>query len=252
MFPTGSGYPQRRARNWWPDIDFATSTAVDNIARTPRSSLRLCPDRHFRDFRIIAVNDDSDYVSFLVGRFDHESLRRLVGVAEKGSHQIAASRTIAQFQLDSACQRREYPEVLHKVTRAIVCGGGQKRKATGAAAADTFSTYRERGCFVLRLASFASRSRRLTRARIRKGSRSRARSEVSGSPYKPTHWPLRQIHATLPPTFIPTRRPYWLKVCRHFQWNSCGDLQNTARRRRLRNSRQKSTRFERPSRSYVG
>jgi hypothetical protein len=38
-------------------------------------------------------------VSLLVSGFDHERLRGLIGVAEKGSHQIAAGRTIAQFQL---------------------------------------------------------------------------------------------------------------------------------------------------------
>ncbi len=70
--------------------------------------------------------------------------------------------------------------------------------------------------------------------------------------FRPTHWPLRQIHATLPPTFIPPRRPYWLNVCQHFQWSSYGNLQDTARRRRLRNSRQKSTRSERPSRNWDG
>jgi hypothetical protein len=57
-------------------------------------------------------------------------------------HQIAASGTVAQFQLYATRQRREYPEVLHKVTRAIVCGGGPKRKAAAVATENSIATPR--------------------------------------------------------------------------------------------------------------
>jgi hypothetical protein len=37
-----------------------------------------------------------------------------------------------QFELDSTGQRREYPQVLHKVTRAIVSGADRKKIAVAA------------------------------------------------------------------------------------------------------------------------
>ena len=99
-----------------------------------RKFLRVLHNRYFRELRVVAWNDNANNVSVLVRRFDDEGLRRFVGVAEEGTHEIAPGGTIAQFQLYSACQGREYPEVLHRATRAIVCGRGQEKKRAQSAA----------------------------------------------------------------------------------------------------------------------
>ena len=69
----------------------------DRSAR--RKFLRVLPDRYFRDLRVVAWNDNANHVSVLVRRFDDEGLRRFVGMAQECTHQIAASGTLAQFQL---------------------------------------------------------------------------------------------------------------------------------------------------------
>ena len=69
----------------------------DRSAR--RKFLRVLPDRYFRDLRVVAWNDNANHVSVLVRCFDDEGLRRFVGMAQECTHQIAASGTLAQFQL---------------------------------------------------------------------------------------------------------------------------------------------------------
>jgi hypothetical protein len=106
-------------------VRFSVRDAVDPAAR---AWLRFGGDRDLCDFRIVAGNDDADHTSVLVRRFDDEGLRGFVGLAQECTHEIAPSGTVAQFQLDAACEGRKYPEILHKSTRAIVCGGGRKKK----------------------------------------------------------------------------------------------------------------------------